>query len=62
MKNKIKNWMEKHERICGIGMLCASLCVVAFGGAYLGAQAGIANSTFVVSLYGPDGVTELVTE
>lgn len=62
MKNKIKNWMEKHERVCGACMLCASLCVVAFGGAYLGAQAGITNSTFVVSLYGPEDVVELVTE
>lgn len=62
MKNKIKNWMENHERVYGVCMLCASLCVIAFGGAYLGAQAGVANSTYVVNLYGPDGVTELVTE
>lgn len=62
MKNKIKNWMEKHERICGVGMLCVSLCAVAFGAAYMGAQAGVANSTYVVNLYGPEGVVELVTE
>ena len=62
MKNKIKNWVENHERICGVGLLCVSLCAIAFGGAYMGAQAGVANSKCVVNLYGPDGVVELVTE
>lgn len=42
MKEKIKNWTkDTHGFICGVGLLCASLCVVAFGGAYLGAN--IAN-------------------
>ena len=56
MKNKIKNWMEKHERICGVGMLCVSLCAVAFGGAYLGANKAVSNMTMVVAVAGPDGI------
>lgn len=62
MKNKIKNWLEKHEYIYGVGMLCVSVSMLAFGGAYLGASTALSNTTTVVNLVGPDSVTELVTE
>lgn len=63
MKNKVKNWLEEHEFIYGVGLLCASLCVVAFGGAYLGANAAVSNIEMdaVVNLCGPDGVIASVT-
>ena len=59
MKNKIKNWLDEHEFICGVGLLCASLCAVAFGGAYLGANAAVSNIENNLYLVGPDGVVEL---
>lgn len=62
MKHKVKNWLEKHERIYGAGLLFVSLCAVAFGGAYLGANTALANATTVVNIHGPDGVDTYVTE
>lgn len=56
MKNKIKNWLEKHERIYGMCLIGASLCVVAFGGAYLGANKAVSNMTTVVNLVSSDGI------
>lgn len=39
MKEKIRNWMKDGRGyIYGAGLMFASLCVVAFGGAYLGAN------------------------
>lgn len=56
MKNKIKNWLEDHEYVYGVGLMCVSLCAVAFGGAYLGANAAVSNMTTQVILQGSDGV------
>jgi predicted ATPase len=50
MKTKIKNWLEKHEMIYGVGLLIVSLCAVAFGGAYLGANAALANTEVTVNV------------
>ena len=50
MKTKIKNWLEKHEMICGMGLLFVSLATVAFGGAYLGANAALANTEVTVNV------------
>lgn len=62
MKNKIKTWLERHELIYGIGLLCVSLCTVAFGGAYLGANTALANTQVIVNIEGPDGVTTFTGE
>lgn len=62
MENKIKNWLEEHEYIYGVGLLCISLCTVAFGGAYLGAHTGTTKDTYVVNLYGSDAVEKLMTK
>ena len=50
MKTKIKNWMENHERIYGTCLLVASICTLAFGGAYFGAKAAVADTEFVVNV------------
>lgn len=50
MKTKIKNWLEKHYLIYGMGMLFISLCTVAFGGAYLGANAALNNTEVTVNV------------
>lgn len=41
MKEKMHKWLEKHNYIYGCGLLFLSLCAVAFGGAYLGAEKAI---------------------
>ena len=41
MKEKMHKWLEKHNYIYGCGLLFLSLCTVAFGGAYLGAEKAI---------------------
>lgn len=49
MKRKIRSWLkDAGNAICGIGLLCAGLCAVAFGGAYLGANAAINNHEVAV--------------
>lgn len=48
MKESICNWFKKHDRICGVGLLFLSLCSVAFGGAYLGAEKAIDGREVVV--------------
>lgn len=41
MKEKMHKWLEKYNYIYGCGLLFLSLCTVAFGGAYLGAEKAI---------------------
>ena len=48
MKEKMHNWLEKHNYIYGFGLLFLSLCAVAFGGAYLGAEKAIDGREVVV--------------
>ena len=55
MKTKIKNWMEKHETLYGACLLLASVGMVAFGGAYLGASAAMQNTVFDIHVISPDG-------
>ena len=62
MKTKIKNWIERHEMICGVGMLCGSLAVIAFSGGYLGANAALSNFTVDVNLYPTNEVAEMLTK
>lgn len=62
MKTKIKNWIERHEIICGVGLLCISLGAVAFGGAYLGANTALSNFTVDVNLCQANEVAEMLTE
>ena len=50
MKENIRVWFDKHDRLCGIGLLFVSLCAVAFGGAYLGAEKAIDGREVVVRL------------
>lgn len=50
MKTNIKNWLEKHNYIYGFGLLFISICTVAFGGAYLGAQTALTNTEVVVNV------------
>ena len=50
MKTKIMNWLEKHDYIYGFGLLFVSICTVAFGGAYLGANAALNNATVNVNV------------
>lgn len=50
MKTKINNWLENHEMIYGMGLLFVSICTVAFGGAYLGANAALANTEITVNI------------
>lgn len=54
MKENICNWFKKHERICGVGLLFLSLCSVAFGGSYLGAEKAIDGREVVVRLEDDD--------
>lgn len=62
MKTKIKNWFERHNTIYGAGMLCVSLAMVAFGGAYLGANTALSKFTVDVNLCPMDEVAEMLTE
>lgn len=48
MKEKMHKWFEKHNYIYGFGLLFLSLCTVAFGGAYLGAEKAIDGREVVV--------------
>ena len=48
MKEKMHKWLEKHNYIYGCGLLFLSLCTVAFGGAYLGAEKAIDGREVVV--------------
>lgn len=50
MKTKIENWLEKHNYIYGACLLAVSLCTLAFGGAYFGAQNALANTEIVVNV------------
>lgn len=50
MKTKIINWLEKHNYIYGACLLAVSICTLAFGGAYFGAQKAIDNTEFVVNV------------
>lgn len=36
MKEKFKNWLEKHKFIYGVGLTFVSLCMLATGVAYYG--------------------------
>ena len=56
MKTKIKNWLEKHNYIYGFALLFVSICTIAFGGAYFGAQAALENAEVVVNVVPIDGV------
>mgnify|MGYP003295469791 CR=1 FL=1 len=44
------NWLEKHNYIYGGCLLVASICMLAFGGAYFGAQKAIDNTEIVVNV------------
>lgn len=55
MKTKIKNWLEKHEMLYGVCLVALGLGGIAFGGAYLGANAAIRNTTYEISVICPDG-------
>ena len=48
MKEKMHKWLEKHNYVYGCGLLFLSLCTVAFGGAYLGAEKAIDGREAVV--------------
>ena len=50
MKTNIKNWLEKHEYIYGACLLAVSICTLAFGGAYFGAQTALENTEVVVNV------------
>jgi hypothetical protein len=50
MKTKIKNWLENHEYLYGTCLLIASVCTLAFGGAYFGAKAALADTDVVVNI------------
>lgn len=50
MKEKMHNWLEKHNYIYGFGLLFLSLCAVAFGGAYLGAEKAIDGREVIVRI------------
>ena len=50
MKTKIKNWLENHNYIYGTCLLIASVCTLAFGGAYFGAKAALDDTEFVVNV------------
>ena len=62
MKTTIKNWLENHETIYGIGLLFVSICTVAFGGAYLGASAAMNNTTINVNVMPANGSTSEETK
>ena len=62
MKNKIENWLEKHEFVYGCGLLIVSLCTVAFGFARLGENTTTTNNTTIVNIYCSDDVDALTTE
>ena len=62
MKNKIKNWVKANETVCGVALLCASLCMVAFGGAYLGANVALSNVSVEVNLNPVEELVEAITE
>lgn len=57
MKTKIMNWLEKHERIYGVGLLIVSLFAVAFGGAYIGANMAMPDTIINVNVCHNDGAT-----
>lgn len=50
MKTKITNWLEKHNYIYGGCLLVASIFMLAFGGAYFGAEAALNNTTVNVNV------------
>lgn len=59
MKEKIQNWVkDKGTTICGAGLLIASLCAVAFGGAYLGANIANRNNEVDITLFPADELCE----
>ena len=45
------NWLEKHEYVCGMGLLFVSICSVAFGVACLNVSAEAPTNTVNVNVY-----------
>lgn len=59
MKEKFQNWMkDKGTTVYGMGLLFASLCAVAFGGAYLGANIANRNNEVDITLFPADELCE----
>lgn len=59
MREKIQNWMkDKGTTVYGMGLLFASLCAVAFGGAYLGANIANRNNEVDITLFPADELCE----
>lgn len=59
MKEKIQNWMKDGRGyIYGAGLLFVSLCAVAFGGAYLGANIANRNNDVEITLLPADELCE----
>lgn len=59
MKEKIQNWTKETRcYVYGVGLLFASLCAVAFGGAYLGANIANRNNEVDITLLPADELCE----